>query len=456
MSESLTQDEEALKQQQEETKLSSDYRKALPCEMFDRSKVSIWAFLKQCVGKELHRFTIPIIWNEPLSFLQRAAENVKFADAILNKAATTADPLERMKLVASFLISVSSINIMRISKPFNPLLGETYELISPENTYRICCEQVSHHPPVSAFYAESLVPSAQWRYHGSLNPVLKLNIMNACVEADPEGIQTLEFPELGETYTWLCPKVFAHNLIIGKLWFEFAGQVEIVNHKLNMKCVMEFRPYSWYTRQVSRVDGYIIDSNDNKLTLLAGKWDEYFYATSDATKSAELTRAVDSHPKFRQDKSGGVELLWDLKAQREELTKCLPEYYNFTEFTIKLNDLLEQHIKPCELPVAGGQDKDQKDETNKVTMGPIAPTDCRWRPDLRLYEKGQLETASSEKTRLEEKQRETRRQVEAGEAEAYQPLWFDLKPHHAAKEQETWTFNNKYWDRDFSKSPQIF
>jgi hypothetical protein len=37
----------------------------------------------------------------------------------------------------------------RTSKPFNPLLGETYELVSP--SFRYFNEVVSHHPPVLAF-----------------------------------------------------------------------------------------------------------------------------------------------------------------------------------------------------------------------------------------------------------------------------------------------------------------
>jgi len=39
------------------------------------------------------------------------------------------------------------------NKPFNPLLGETYELET--NDYQFLAEQVSHHPPVSAWYCNS-------------------------------------------------------------------------------------------------------------------------------------------------------------------------------------------------------------------------------------------------------------------------------------------------------------
>jgi hypothetical protein len=184
-------------------------RDGLPKPMVDRSKLSIWNILKQCVDKELYRFTLPVIWNEPLSLLQRMAENTKYSNIILGKAAASKDPIERMKMVATYIVSSISMHGTRLSKPFNPLLGETYEL--SRNGYHICLEQVSHHPPISAFYAESLDKS--WKYYGSVHPQMRLNILNASVEALPEGIQAIEFPELDEIYTWNNVKVNAHNLL---------------------------------------------------------------------------------------------------------------------------------------------------------------------------------------------------------------------------------------------------
>lgn len=40
----------------------------------------------------------------------------------------------------------------RLKKPFNPILGETYELVLDE--FKCVAEQVSHHPPVSAYHIE--------------------------------------------------------------------------------------------------------------------------------------------------------------------------------------------------------------------------------------------------------------------------------------------------------------
>ena len=438
------------------------FRHSLPSPMVDRSKISIWSILKQCVDKELYRFTIPIIWNEPLSLLQRMAENMKYADELLDKAASASNPIDRMKYVAGFFISSTSIHVCRLSKPFNPLLGETFEYVSSDKFFRICCEQVSHHPPISAYHAESIKPTnfgPKWKYYGSVNPHMKLNILNACVEAFPEGIQTIELPEWNETYTWHNLKVSAHNLVLGKLWFEYTGRAEIINHKLKIKCVLDFKPYSWFTRQLNRVEGYILDSNDNKVSLLNGKWDEFFYATNNVDKASEFYKATDkilerdSEKMKRKSKSMSplsykdeFELIW----KSDEALKIHPDFYNFTNFTLTLNELYEELKRPFSFLIT------DQGLTQRITLGPLPSTDSRHRPDMRLYENGQTEQASAEKIRLEEKQRDTQRKMENGELEKWSPLWFEKKNHHVARNEETWSFNNKYWDREFNDLPDIF
>jgi hypothetical protein len=71
---------------------------------------------------------MPIVWNEPVSFLQRFTENVLYA-YLLDRADECNDPIMRMQYVAAFAVSSISSNIDRLSKPFNPLLGETYEFV---------------------------------------------------------------------------------------------------------------------------------------------------------------------------------------------------------------------------------------------------------------------------------------------------------------------------------------
>jgi hypothetical protein len=71
---------------------------------------------------------MPAALCEPLSLLQRFTENVYYSH-LLDKAAMSVDPCKRMEYVAAYAVTGISANIDRLSKPFNPLLGETYELV---------------------------------------------------------------------------------------------------------------------------------------------------------------------------------------------------------------------------------------------------------------------------------------------------------------------------------------
>lgn len=58
--------------------------------------------------------------------------------------------------------------------------------------FRLISEQVSHHPPVSAFHAEGL--KQDFVFHGSIYP--KLKFWGKSVEAEPKGVITLKLPKL--------------------------------------------------------------------------------------------------------------------------------------------------------------------------------------------------------------------------------------------------------------------
>jgi len=111
------------------------------------------------IGKDMTKMTLPVSFNEPTSLLYRVAEDMEYTD-LLNTAAERADPTERMLYVAAFAASEYASTVGRVAKPFNPLLGETFEYVRPDKGYRFFIEQVSHHPPVGAAYAES----AKWSY----------------------------------------------------------------------------------------------------------------------------------------------------------------------------------------------------------------------------------------------------------------------------------------------------
>jgi len=97
------------------------------------------------------RITMPIYLNEPISMLQKISEIVNF-HTIMDDAMKVKDDYKKLGMIAIFLLSQYSEVTGRNRKPFNPILGETYEIIQPN--YRFVAEQVSHHPPVTAFHLE--------------------------------------------------------------------------------------------------------------------------------------------------------------------------------------------------------------------------------------------------------------------------------------------------------------
>uniref|UniRef100_A0A915PDX0 Oxysterol-binding protein n=1 Tax=Setaria digitata TaxID=48799 RepID=A0A915PDX0_9BILA len=190
------------------------WRDTLPAPMISRSEISIWSVLKKCIGKDLTRISVPVVFNEPLSFLQRLAEYMEYAE-LLEEANKCTDPIERFENVVAFIVSSLSCNYMRLSKPFNPLWFETYELDRTEESgYRFIAEQVSHHPPKSAFHAES----KSYEFDGVVSPRLKL--WGSSVEVQPSGNFQLKLLNHGEIYTWKTLNVTVHNIVMGQIYIQ--------------------------------------------------------------------------------------------------------------------------------------------------------------------------------------------------------------------------------------------
>ncbi|XP_033726933.1 oxysterol-binding protein-related protein 1-like [Pecten maximus] len=419
-------------------------RSRLPVPMFDRNDFSIWSILKQCIGKELSKITMPVVFNEPLSFIQRISEYMEYT-TLLEKASQASDPAERFAYVSAFAVSAISSNWDRIGKPFNPLLGETFELNRADLGFRLVGEQVSHHPPVSAF----LVDSKQFKIHGSIHP--KLKFWGKSVEINPKGTITLELTRHGEVYTWSNVNCCVHNVIVGKIWIEHYGVMEILCHKTGWKSVLNFKQSGWFGKDLHKVEGYIYDKNKVKRKALYGSWVYDLFmldaAVYDDHMKNSASTASPSHSAKSNGASGssdvnddisakrlstydlhipGQECIWTIHPRPEKST----QYFSFTLFAMALNEL------------------------NPETAGQLAPTDSRFRPDIRLLEEGQIDAAAAEKNRIEEKQRSARKERKRRKDE-WIPVFFKCgtNPHTG---KEDWLFKGNYWDRDWSKCPDIF
>ncbi|XP_068449063.1 oxysterol-binding protein-related protein 1 isoform X2 [Clinocottus analis] len=417
------------------------HRTSLPAPMFSRNDFSIWSILRNCIGMELSKITMPVIFNEPLSFLQRLTEYMEHTH-LVHRANGCSDSIERMKCVAAFAVSAVASQWERTGKPFNPLLGETYELVREDLGFRLLSEQVSHHPPVSAFHAEGL--KQDFVFHGSIYP--KLKFWGKSVEAEPKGIITLELPNYNEAYTWTNPTCCVHNIIVGQLWIEQYGNVEVVNHRTGERCCLNFKPCGLFGKELHKVEGYILDKSKKKLCALYGKWTECLYVVDPAAFEAHKKSDKKGAAEKRSSRAGcsedqeevpspaadtvemipGSQLLWRIAPRPANST----EMYSFTSFAMQLNEL------------RGDME------------GAIPPTDCRLRPDIRAMENGDIDLASEEKKRLEEKQRAARKKRSTSDEE-WKTRWFQpgQNPHTSSQD---WIFSTGYWDRKYSQLPDIY
>uniref|UniRef100_A0A8D3CM51 Oxysterol-binding protein n=1 Tax=Scophthalmus maximus TaxID=52904 RepID=A0A8D3CM51_SCOMX len=418
------------------------HRTSLPSPMFSRNDVSIWSILKKCIGMELSKIAMPVVFNEPLSFLQRLTEYMEHT-YLIHQANATTDSVERMKCVAAFAVSAVASQWERTGKPFNPLLGETFELIRDDLGFRWVSEQVSHHPPVSAFHAEGF--KEDFVFHGSIYP--KLKFWGKTIEAEPKGIITLELPKYNEAYTWTNPTCCVHNIIVGQLWIEQYGNVEVINHKTGERCSMTFKPCGLFGKELHKVEGYILDKSKKKLCAIYGKWTESLYTvdctTFDAHKKSDRKNSddkkgskrgsVDEEPEEMPPPDAetvqvipGSELLWKITPRPENSAK----FYAFSSFAMQLN------------------------EQEKSMEGVVPLTDSRVRPDIRAMENGDIDLASAEKKRLEEKQRMARKN-RTKSTEEWKTRWFQQGPNPHNKCPD-WLYLKGYWDRNYTQLPDIY
>lgn len=138
-------------------------RKQLPHPLAGE-EVSLFSLLKRNMGKvetlhsqthacrlmksvqDLSKISFPVTLNEPIDQLQAMAEPLEYSD-LLDTAAKQKQSLERLLYVALFAIASYAPTKYRSSrKPFNPLLGQTFELVRPDKGIKFIAEKVVHHP----------------------------------------------------------------------------------------------------------------------------------------------------------------------------------------------------------------------------------------------------------------------------------------------------------------------
>lgn len=364
-------------------------RTVLPAPGADNSHIGIMTILYNNIGKDLSRVSMPVALNEPVCLLQRLSEELEYTE-LLDIANHIDNPYERMVYVAAFSISGYAWATWRYRyKPFNPVLGETYESYREDRGFQFISEQVSHHPPISACHAESenftFWQDQRW----------KNKFWGKSVEIISSGQVNVSLPKYGDHYEWNKAVTCIHNVLSQQRWLEHYGEVVIRNTKSDAcTCKITFVKSRYWSSDNSKneVQGVVLDRAGEVVHRFGGLWHEGIFCDTLPT------------PKC----------IWKPNVQPDDHA----DFYGFSRYARELNELTP----------------DLKDV--------LPPTDTRFRPDQRLLEEGKLMEADKRKDEVEEKQRERRKEL-AKRGEEHIPRFFRKALDEAGR--EVWLYNGTYW-----------
>ncbi|KAH7883783.1 Oxysterol-binding protein-domain-containing protein [Phlebopus sp. FC_14] len=311
---------------------------------------SLFAMLKKNIGKDLTTVSFPVTFNEPLTMLQRTAEELEYY-TLLQQAAEASDPVERMCFVAAFAVSGYAHTRYRSGrKGFNPMLAETFEDVR----MKFIAEKVSHNPVVIAYHAEGdgwelgATSAGKTKFWGASS--------GKSLEIIPLGTA---FLQIGDDRFENKPSSFMRNLMMGAKYLEHCGKMTISNTTSGTSCILDFKQTGYWGAS-NEVVGTVLSPSGEERARIEGKWDEQVALVLDTSHFRVLWRVTPFPPQSI-------------------------EQYGFTAFGITLNEMTSD------------------------LEGKLPATDSRYRPDVRALEEGDVDEAERQKTRLEELQRDRRR-----------------------------------------------
>ncbi|XP_067616598.1 oxysterol-binding protein-related protein 8 isoform X3 [Eurosta solidaginis] len=269
-------------------------------ELAEENKSLIWILVKQVrPGMDLSKVVLPTFILEPRSFLDKLSDSYYHAD-ILSRAVIEDDPFTRMKIVVQWYLSGFYKKPKGLKKPYNPILGETFrcywEHPNGSRTFYIA-EQVSHHPPVSAFY----VTNRQDGFCISCSILAKSKFYGNSTSAVLEGIATLTLLPRGETYTLNTPYAHCKGILVGTLSMELGGKITIECENTAYKTELEFKlkPFLGGSDYTNLISGKIKLGKETMATI-SGHWDREMTIKEAKTGEESILFKADTETKKKR------------------------------------------------------------------------------------------------------------------------------------------------------------
>ncbi|KAI0327257.1 Oxysterol-binding protein [Cubamyces sp. BRFM 1775] len=232
-------------------------------------------------GMDLHKVTFPTFVLEPRSMLERITDFMSHPDLLFGQVPTLPlsaencdDPEERFIRVLQYYLAGWHIKPKGVKKPYvyNPVLGEFFRCRYdyPDGTRGFyIAEQVSHHPPVSAFYYVS--PANKVCVVGELRP--KSKFLGNSVSTTMEGenrVYLLGRPEDKE-YVISMPNMYARGILWGKMFLELGDSCMAKNEQTGHYADIQFKTKGYFSGTYNAIQGRIRRGN-TETGEISGKW----------------------------------------------------------------------------------------------------------------------------------------------------------------------------------------
>nr|XP_023889883.1 oxysterol-binding protein-related protein 3A-like [Quercus suber] len=212
---------------------------------------SYWKIMQKYVGSDVTSMvTLPVLIFEPMSMLQKMAELMEYS-YLLDLADECEDPYMRLMYATTWFISVYYA-LQRTWKPFNPILGETYEMVN-HGGITFISEQVSC--LLCILVASVILQEVADIY---------MFVCRSRVTLKRDGVVLDLVP----------PPTKVNNLIFGRTWVDSPGEMVLTNLTTGDKVVLYFQPCGWFGAGRYEVDGYVYNAAEEPKILMTGKWNE--------------------------------------------------------------------------------------------------------------------------------------------------------------------------------------
>ncbi|KAH8337461.1 hypothetical protein KR059_010903, partial [Drosophila kikkawai] len=333
-------------------------------ELAEENKSLIWCIVKQVrPGMDLSKVVLPTFILEPRSFLDKLSDSYYHAD-LLSKAVQEDDAFTRMKLVVQWYLSSFYKKPKGLKKPYNPILGERFRCFwqhpSGSRTFYIA-EQVSHHPPVSAFY----VTNREDGFSITCSILAKSKFYGNSTSAVLEGAATMTLLPRGECYTATTPYAHCKGILMGTLSMELGGKINIECENTGYRTELEFKlkPFLGGADATNVVVGKIKMGKET-LATISGHWDK--------------------ECRIKDSKTGEESLLFraDAEMRSKRLTRHLVPLASQEPFE---SQLLWQQVSDAiarEDQVAATEEKTKLEEHQRAKAKERASTESTHTPDL--------------------------------------------------------------------------